>query len=103
MGGIAKGRVVYKCGSTTYKTSGCVSDNNFKVTSDGGVTFTNFVKVDSNFCKRGDSGGIVYTYADNEYVPCGIISGKSKDENPNVFGYFVKASEIVYFLNVTPF
>ncbi len=102
MGSIAQGRVVYKCGASSYKTSGYVKDNSYRLFLEG-VNFKNFVKVDSKFCIDGDSGGIVYTYSNNEYVPCGTISGSSSDKNPDVYGFFVKASEIAYFLNVNPF
>ena len=102
MGGIARGAVVYKCGAASYKTSGYVTNNSDRFCLDG-VWYNNFVRVDSKFCIEGDSGGIVYTYSNNEYVPCGIISGRSGDKNPDVYGYFSKASEIAYFLNVTPF
>lgn len=100
MGGIPKGRVVYKCGAKTYKTSGTVSHNTYNSTLSG-VAFRNRVRVEGEFSKKGDSGGIVYTYANNEYVPCGIIS--SGREQAPYFSVFVKASEIAYYLNVQPY
>ena len=100
MGGIPQGRVVYKCGATTYKTSGTVSHNTYNSILDG-VVFRNRVRVEGEFSKKGDSGGIVYTYANNEYVPCGIISSGAR--YAPYFSVFVKASEIAYYLNVQPF
>ena len=66
-----------------------------------GVAFRNRVRVEGEFSKEGDSGGIVYTYANNAYVPCGIIS--SSAARAPYFSVFVKASEIAYYLNVQPF
>ena len=100
MGVLAEGRVVYKCGATTYKTSGTVSHNTYNSILDG-VAFRNRVRVEGEFSKEGDSGGIVYTYANNEYVPCGIISSGAR--YAPYFSVFVKDSEIAYYLNVQPY
>jgi len=102
MGVLAEGRVVYKCGAKTYKTSGTISDNYYKTTMNG-VSFINLVKVEPKFCEKGDSGGIVYTYANGEYWPCGIIKGCPAKEELNVYGFYVKASEIAHYLNVQPY
>ena len=43
----------------------------------------------------------MYTYANNGYAPCGIISSGAK--KAPYFSVFVKASEIAYYLNVQPY
>ncbi len=99
--GLAQNTVVYKCGVTTYKTSSCVSSQRFTKTLNG-VKFINLTKVNSAFCQGGDSGGIVYTYQDNEYWPCGIVKGHG-GSGADGYAFFVKASEIANVLNVEPY
>ena len=99
--GLAQNTVVYKCGVTTYKTSSCVSSQRFTKTLNG-VKFINLTKVNSAFCQGGDSGGIVYTYQDNEYWPCGIVKGHG-GSGADGYAFFFKASEIANVLNVEPY
>ena len=100
MSSIAKGSTVYKVGSTTYKTSATVKNTNYDFTVNG-VTFTNLTKTGS-FCDSGDSGGLVYMYYEDQYIPAGLVKGMG---GWWIFSYsvFVKAVEVADAMGVYPY
>ncbi|MBD5087281.1 MAG: hypothetical protein HDT30_00495 [Clostridiales bacterium] len=93
---VAKGATVYKVGATSYKTSAKVLNTKYTYTING-VKFTNLTKTE-DFCSPGDSGGLVYTYYDSQYQPCGIVKGKGSG-----YTVYVKASEIGNAINAYPY
>jgi hypothetical protein len=97
---IGTGEVVYKVGSTTYKTSATVLDTDFSATVSG-VCFTNLTKT-TYFATQGDSGGLVYTYYNGAYRPAGIISAEQKTSLP-YYNMYVKASAVVDHMLVYPY
>ena len=93
---VAKGATVYKVGAASFKTSAKVLNTKYTYTVDG-VKFTNLTKTE-DFCSPGDSGGLVYTYYDSQYQPCGIVKGKGSG-----YTVYVKASEIGSAINAYPY
>ena len=93
---VAKGATVYKVGATSFKTSAKVLNTKYTYTING-VKFTNLTKTEE-FCQKGDSGGLVYTYYDSQYQPCGIVKGKGSE-----YTVYVKASEIGNAINAYPY
>lgn len=96
MTSVREGSLVYRIGSTTFKTVGVITDTDYKTTING-TTFINMTKT-TNPIKQGDSGGIVYTYYDSKYVPCGIIKGFGTD-----FSFYIKASRVAETIHVYPY
>lgn len=90
---VAKGSTVYKVGATTYKTSAKVTSTNYTCTING-KKFTNLTQT-GKFAASGDSGGIVYVYYDSKYVPAGIMKACSSS-----YSYYVKATEILTYMNI---
>ena len=72
---IATGSTVYKCGRSTYLTSGSVKSSSSSWTVNGN-TFTDLVKCDYNSA-GGDSGGVVYTYYNGGHKLLGVHKGSS--------------------------
>lgn len=83
-------------GATSFKTSAKVLNTKYIYTVNG-VKFTNLTKTE-DFCQPGDSGGLVYTYYDSQYQPCGIVKGKGSG-----YTVYVKASEIGSAINAYPY
>ncbi len=100
MESVAKGSIVYKVGSTTYKTSAEVTSTNYSITFNG-VKFTNQTKTEY-FCDSGDSGGMVYMYYNGKYLPVGLIKGSGYILWYE-YSYYTKASEVVRLLGVYPY
>jgi hypothetical protein len=98
---VAKNSTVYKVGSTTYRTSGKVTNTNYSVTNDDDVSFTNQTKT-SALAKGGDSGGIFYSKYESKNVPAGIAMGAGGFW---IFNYSVysKASAIENRLGAVPY
>lgn len=96
MTSVQEGSLVYRIGATTFKTVGVITDTDYKATING-TTFINMAKT-TNPIKHGDSGGLVYTYYDSKYVPCGIIKGYGTD-----FTFYIKASRIADTIHVYPY
>lgn len=97
---LTKGAKVYKVGATTKKTSATVTNINYDFTVNG-VTFTNLTKT-GEFCSGGDSGGLVYHYANGAYWPAGLIKGGG---GIGIFAYsvFTKAYEVLNEMDVYPY
>lgn len=100
MTSVPKNSTVYKVGSTTYKTSAKVTSTNYDFTVEG-QTFTNLTKTES-FTDSGDSGGLVYMYFEDSYVPAGLVKGGG---GVWIFSYsvYVKATEVLEQMNVYPY
>lgn len=80
-----------------YHAYGTEEENDENRIEADGVKFTNLTKT-QDFCMAGDSGGIVYTYYDSQYQPCGIVKGKGSG-----YAVYVKASEIGNAINAYPY
>ncbi len=95
---VAKGETVYKVGNTTYKTSGKVKDKSYTATI-GGVKFKNLTKTTMEG-DYGDSGGIVFTNFNSFDITAGIFTAKSTNSE---YTLYVKATEIINYMNVYPY
>ncbi|ABX42574.1 chymotrypsin family serine protease [Lachnoclostridium phytofermentans] len=94
---LATGSTVYKCGRTTYLTSGTVKSSSDSWTING-TTFTDLLKCDYN-SDGGDSGGVVYTYFNNMYELAAIHKGSSSFLIWHS-SYSVKATNIISGMSV---
>lgn len=93
---VPEGQTVYKVGSTTYRTTGVVLDTNISVIS-GGVPLSNVTQTTLHV-DEGDSGGIVYTYKNFGYMPCGLVQSFGEG-----FSVYTKATRVAKTISVHPY
>lgn len=98
MKSVSKGSRVYKVGVTTYRTAATVKNTKWTSTFEK-IKINNLTRT-SSFTDKGDSGGLVYTQHKGEYVPAGIIKGRSDDGK---FSFYIKATEVISALDAYPY
>lgn len=93
---VPENQTVIRVGSTTYRTKGVVIDTNYTWYINN-VTFKNLTQM-TNATKGGDSGGIVYTYNNFGYMPCGLVKGHVGNT-----AVYTKADRVLTTISIHPY